>query len=184
MLFYKKTIHCKKLRLRNYDENNNLISKSYFTHPNHGVIYEYDSKGRLVFASVLSHNKIIHRKEWHSNGNISKKVNWVNSALHGLCKMWDSAGKICTEKNYNNGKLCGTTKRWRYVHGEHQLASVQLYRDNLLHGLQIYYDTVNNPRYYFSINGDDYTGEIEMIVHDIKNITQEELTLIGLLYGF
>jgi antitoxin component YwqK of YwqJK toxin-antitoxin module len=169
---------------RTYSWSQKLVRKSYFTDTDHGVLYHFNENGNLASAVVLHHGKKIHSKEWYYNGVLNKKVNWVNSKLHGACRTWDPEGNIQSEVHYKQGKQHGITRRWKKENGKHQLYSIQTYKNDLLHGLQIVYHQKDYANYYFSIDGVDHTGEIKMIVKDIKNITKEELTLIGILYGF
>ena len=51
-------------------------------------------------------------EEYHDNGKLWYKVNYVNGNFHGLSEWYDSNGKLWYKVNYVNGKRHGFYERY------------------------------------------------------------------------
>ena len=82
------------------------------------------------YSGYQKFNKDSLYKEWHSNGVLSKKCNYINGILEGEFTEWYKNGKLKTQASYNNAEKEGLFKEWHengrlrtqtsYVNGERE----------------------------------------------------------------
>ncbi len=80
------------------------------------------------YSGYQTFNKDSLYKEWHSNGVLSKKCNFINGLLEGEFTEWYKNGKLKTQASYTNAEKEGLYKEWyengrlstqtSYVNGE------------------------------------------------------------------
>ena len=96
-------------------------------------------------------------KWWHENGQLHIFNNYVNDLVHGECKEWYDNGQLNVLYHYHYNKLHGEYKLW---HNDGELI-----------------------RHAFWLYGKEVTDQVDKLVTDINDITQEERILIKLAVG-
>lgn len=53
------------------------------------------------------------KEQYHDNGHLKWRRNYLNCKPHGLSERWWPSGELNCRSNYFNGKLCGLSECWR-----------------------------------------------------------------------
>lgn len=101
---------------------------------------------------------------WNPDGQMVKRVPYLNCKLHGTMQVWHNNGQLSREVTYRHGRANGVWREW-YDNG--QLSVVKHMVDDNEHGmLTVYeYDGRVSRRIYFD-EGRDITSSVFSILID------------------
>lgn len=120
-------------------------------------------------------------RNWHENGVIWRMGTCLDDQEHGVCREWDDDCNLMEECTFIHGQLDGEFRMW---YNPSLLQVHAFYRNGALQGeFKSRFWAGDVAVHGFWANGIDIIDQIELIVKDINNITEEEQTLLKLRYG-
>lgn len=92
-----------------YSENGKLKSRVYYANKNYtrDSSFSYNENGQLFYE--LHRNAVVGFRsiEYHPNGEVKAKGDYISDSKYGLWVYYDSTGKKTKEKNYVRGSVSG-----------------------------------------------------------------------------
>ena len=130
-----------------------------------------------VFFVTLFINKMPHGDyiAWYSDQKLHKFAQNKHGKRHGKYISFYKGGQIKFIYSLRDGKMHGEARSFS-VSG--YPTYIKNFKNDEQNGVQVYYDYLSEPEYFYYHQGQNISKEIEKHGYEINNITEQELAYV------